>query len=92
MLLAFNQSDMSKRSDRIKKVFIDIEYVDNYDLLRIISQLQKDIISGIETKEEKIRSKGIDLDYQFKQWYLKKRNYQEFVENEKTIFVIKSRL
>jgi uncharacterized Fe-S cluster-containing MiaB family protein len=92
MLLTINQLDMSKRNDRIKKVFIDIEYVDNYDLLKILSELQKDIISGIETKEEKIRSKGVDLDYQFKQWYLKKRDYQEFVENEKTIFVVKSRL
>lgn len=81
-----------QRKERIKRVFIDIEYVDNYDLLRILSQLQKDIMSGIESKKEKFRSKGLNLDYQFKQWYLRKRDYKEYSENEKTIFVVKSRL
>ena len=56
-------------------------------------QLSDDLLSGVERKNDKFRSKGLNLTYEFKQWYsYSSKSYTEQVAGEKTIFVVKSKI
>jgi hypothetical protein len=83
---------MGKRK-RLKRVWIDIEYSNESDLNISLERIKNDILKGVESKEEILIKNKRDHYSYFKQWFpLKIHSYIERKENEKTIFIVKSKL
>jgi hypothetical protein len=84
---------MKEPKRRLKRVFIDLEYKSANDLERSLERLKNDILSGIEKQTIVNKYKVGEMECSHKQWYvLSIHPYQEFIDEEKTIFVIKSAL
>lgn len=80
-----------KMAKRKKRVFIDIEYINQHDLLRNLESIREKILLGIESDKNEYKYRDKMLMSSYKQWYSDKiHDYKEHDENGKTIFVVKS--
>ncbi len=76
---------------RLKRVFIDLEYVTDKDITNTLERIKIQLLNGIESQEYIYRRNSWELYSGFKQWYPKKvNNYREKKEGDKTIFLVKS--
>lgn len=83
---------MGKRK-RLKRVWIDFEYTNESDLNKSLERIKKDILSGIESKEDILTIAKRDHYSHFKQWYpIKIHEFSERKDGENTILVVKSKI
>tara|TARA_R110000751_G_scaffold73709_2_gene149096 strand:+ start:18711 stop:18962 length:252 start_codon:yes stop_codon:yes gene_type:complete len=81
------------KGKRLKRVFIDLEYIQEKDLERALNRIKEEIIKGVESQEIVYERQKIKLVSTFKQWYpIKIHEYSETKENESTIFIVKSKI
>lgn len=62
---------MSQRK-RLKRVFIDLEYVTDNDITKSLERIKIHLLNGIESQEYIYRRNSWELYSGFKQWYPKK--------------------
>lgn len=78
---------------RIKRVFIDLEYVTDGDITKALERIKIELLNGVESQEYIYRRHSWELFSAFKQWYpYKISNYIEKKDGNKTIFLVKSLL
>jgi len=76
---------------RLKRVFIDLEYVTDNDITKTLERIKIQLLNGIESQEYIYRRNSWELFSSFKQWYPNKINdYREKKDGDKTVFLVKS--
>ena len=87
---------MSKQKpliNRKKRVFIDLEYIDEKDLQRSLRDLFLLISQGKEKNEEIRYYKTVELLSAFKQWYIHSyRDIKEVEEGGKILNLVKAKI
>jgi hypothetical protein len=85
-----------KAKKRLKRVFIDIEYKGEQDLVKTLDALKERILSGMESSQERLVHHPYTTTpflCAHKQWYVNKiHTYTETGGKEETIFTVKSLL
>ena len=80
-----------KLPKRKKRVFIDLEYINQHDLLRNLESIREKILLGVESEKTEYKYRDKKLLSSYKQWYSDKiHDYKEQDADGKTIFVVKS--
>tara|TARA_R110000772_G_scaffold36091_3_gene86586 strand:+ start:7932 stop:8186 length:255 start_codon:yes stop_codon:yes gene_type:complete len=79
---------------RVKRVFIDLEYCSERDLIITLERLKIDILNGVENRQSWNRVyQKTHLESNFKQWYpIKVNKYTEQKFGNKTIFKVESNI
>ena len=80
-----------RQRKRLKRVFIDLEYVTDNDITKSLERIKIQLLNGVESQEYIYRRNSWELFSSFKQCYPKKiSNYLEKKDGDKTIFLVKS--
>ena len=76
---------------RLKRVFIDLEYITDSDITKTLERIKIELLNGIESQEYIYRRNSWELISSFKQWYpVTIHDYTEVIDGDKTIITVKS--